>query len=99
MLKYERSGKFIAQYFQSFHARASREHQQRSALGSNCYGIINPDITNEATHIRLKEEESYLLQLGPRFIYDDPKTASRRRTIELATLLRKHEARFHKKKS
>ncbi|CAF4036137.1 unnamed protein product, partial [Rotaria sordida] len=35
---------------------------------------------------------------GSRFIYDDPKTASRRRTIELAALKRKIEARFHEKK-
>ncbi|CAF3924438.1 unnamed protein product, partial [Rotaria sordida] len=36
--------------------------------------------------------------LRPRFIYNDPKTASRRRTIELATLKRKIEARFFEKK-
>ncbi|CAF1529710.1 unnamed protein product, partial [Rotaria sordida] len=43
-------------------------------------------------------EEHELLKLGPRFIYNDPKTASRRRTIELATLKRKIEARFFDKK-
>ncbi|CAF4161894.1 unnamed protein product, partial [Rotaria sordida] len=34
----------------------------------------------------------------PRFTYNDPKTASRRRTTELATLKRKIEARFFEKK-
>ncbi|CAF4296920.1 unnamed protein product, partial [Rotaria sordida] len=43
-------------------------------------------------------EEHELLKLGPRFIYNDPKTASRRRTTELATLKRKIEARFFEKK-
>ena len=38
------------------------------------------------------------MKLGPRFIYDDPKTASRRRTTELATLKRKIETRFHENK-
>ena len=36
--------------------------------------------------------------MGPRFIYNDPKTASRRRTTELATLKRKIEVRFFEKK-
>ena len=39
-----------------------------------------------------------MLKLGPRFIFDDPSTASRRRTSELATLKRKIEARFFEKK-
>ncbi|CAF1260607.1 unnamed protein product [Rotaria sordida] len=43
-------------------------------------------------------DEHELLKLGPRFIYNDPKTTSRRRTIELATLKRKIEARFFEKK-
>jgi hypothetical protein len=52
---------------------------------------------NEA-QAKLTEDEYQLLKLGPRFIYNDPKTASRRRTIELATLKRKIEARFFEKK-
>ncbi|CAF4207037.1 unnamed protein product, partial [Rotaria magnacalcarata] len=44
------------------------------------------------------EEEHQLLKLGPRFIYNDPKTASRRRATELAILKRKIEARFFEKK-
>ncbi|CAF5111309.1 unnamed protein product [Rotaria sp. Silwood1] len=44
------------------------------------------------------EQEHQLLILGPRFIFDDPKMASRQRTAELATLKRKIEARFFDKK-
>ncbi|CAF1283888.1 unnamed protein product [Didymodactylos carnosus] len=39
-----------------------------------------------------------LLKLGPRFIFNDPRTAARRRTIELATLKRKLEQKFYEKK-
>ncbi|CAF4397021.1 unnamed protein product, partial [Rotaria magnacalcarata] len=49
-------------------------------------------------NIKLTEQEHQLLKLGPRFIFDDPKTASRRRTTELATLKRKIETRFFEKK-
>ncbi|CAF3636257.1 unnamed protein product [Rotaria socialis] len=43
-------------------------------------------------------QEHQLLKLGPKFIFNDPKTASRRRTTELATLKRKIETRFFEKK-
>jgi hypothetical protein len=46
----------------------------------------------------LNEDEQRLLKLGPRFIYNDPRTAARRRTTELATLKRKIQARFYEKK-
>ncbi|CAF5013744.1 unnamed protein product, partial [Rotaria sp. Silwood1] len=59
--------------------------------------ILAPAIINEA-NIPLTEEEYQLLKLGPRFIYNDPKTASRRRTIELNALKRKIETRFFEKK-
>jgi hypothetical protein len=48
--------------------------------------------------VKLTEEEYQLLKLGPRFIYNNPKTAARRRTTELATLRRKIEFQFHQKK-
>ncbi|CAF1368879.1 unnamed protein product, partial [Rotaria sordida] len=60
-------------------------------------GLLAPAIINEA-QIQLTEDEYELLKLGPRFIYNNPKTASRRRTIELASLKRKIEARFFEKK-
>jgi hypothetical protein len=47
----------------------------------------------------LNEEEHELLRLGPRFIYDDPQTAARRRTLELAMLKRKIQARFFEKRA
>ncbi|CAF4756448.1 unnamed protein product, partial [Rotaria sp. Silwood2] len=47
---------------------------------------------------KLTEEEYQLLKLGPRFIYNDPTTVSRRRTTELATLKRKIEIQFFRKK-
>ena len=46
----------------------------------------------------MTKEEHQLLKLGPKFIFDDPKTAARRRTIELATLKRKLERKFYEKK-
>ncbi|CAF4118090.1 unnamed protein product, partial [Rotaria sordida] len=49
-------------------------------------------------NIQLTEEEHQLLKLGPKFIFNDPKTAARRRTIELATLKRKIEKCFLRKK-
>ncbi|CAF5119257.1 unnamed protein product, partial [Rotaria sp. Silwood1] len=43
-------------------------------------------------------QEHELLKLGPKFIFNDPKTAARRHTIELATLKRKIENCFLRKK-
>ncbi|CAM4824256.1 unnamed protein product [Rotaria magnacalcarata] len=60
-------------------------------------GFLAPTIINEAK-AKLTEEEYQLLKLGPRFIYNDPKAASRRRTTELALLKRKIEIRFFEKK-
>ncbi|CAF5006298.1 unnamed protein product, partial [Rotaria socialis] len=59
--------------------------------------FLAPTIINE-TKTKLSEEEYELLKSGPRFIYNDPKTASRRRATELAILKRKIELRFFEKK-
>ena len=48
--------------------------------------------------MKLNEDEQQLLKLGPRFIFNDPRTAARRRTTELATLKRKIQARFYENK-
>jgi hypothetical protein len=48
--------------------------------------------------MNLTEDEYQLLKCGPRFIFNDPKTASQRRRTELATLKRKIEIRFFEKK-
>ncbi|CAF4323888.1 unnamed protein product, partial [Rotaria magnacalcarata] len=62
-------------------------------------------LTDEIKHIiegfpRNTEEndEQVDAESGPRFIYNDPKTASRRRVTELAILKRKIELRFFEKK-
>ncbi|CAF2052864.1 unnamed protein product [Rotaria magnacalcarata] len=60
-------------------------------------GLLGPAIINDA-QTPLTEEEHQLLNLGPRFIYNDPQTAARRRTTELATLKRKIKNRFFDKK-
>ncbi|CAF1521697.1 unnamed protein product [Rotaria sp. Silwood1] len=60
-------------------------------------GFLAPTIINEA-QAKLTEEEYQLLKLGSRFIYNDPQTASRRCTTELAMLKRKIEAQFFEKK-
>ncbi|CAM4957216.1 unnamed protein product [Rotaria socialis] len=87
-----------------FRRAASRERSQRTRR--NCCpdsykivgrGFLAPTIRNEAK-AKLTEEEYQLLKLGPRFICNDPKAASRRRTTELAVLKRKIEARFFTKK-
>ncbi|CAF1350021.1 unnamed protein product [Rotaria sordida] len=60
-------------------------------------GFLAPAIINDA-NIRLTEEEHQLLKLGPKFILNDPKTVTRRRRTQLATLKRKIEKCFlHKK--
>ncbi|CAF4225585.1 unnamed protein product, partial [Rotaria sordida] len=84
---------------------ASRERKQQPRIGnsrsdSNTFagrGFLAPAIINEAD-IQLTEEEHQLLKLGPKFIFNDPKTASRRRITELATLKRKIEKCFLRKK-
>ncbi|CAF1666200.1 unnamed protein product [Rotaria magnacalcarata] len=90
--------------FKQYHELPSRgrRQQSRTNLHPDSYpitgrGFLAPAIINGA-NIKLNEQEHQLLKLGPRFIYDDPKTAARRRTTELATLKRKLEARFFEKK-
>ncbi|CAF4560692.1 unnamed protein product, partial [Rotaria magnacalcarata] len=94
--------------FKQYHELPSRGQLQQSTTGrrrnngpdSSTFtrrGLLGPAIINQA-NIKLTEQEHQLLRLGPRFIFDDPKTAARRRTTELATLKRKLEARFFEKK-
>ena len=88
-------------------SRASRERaEEQTRTRRNRYpdsdsiagrGFLAPVVINEA-QIKLTEDEYQLLRLGPRFIYNDPATAARRRTTELATLKRKIQARFYEKK-
>ncbi|CAF3329392.1 unnamed protein product [Rotaria socialis] len=90
--------------FKQYHELPSRgrRKQSRTCRRPDSYsitgrGFLAPAIINQA-NIKLTEQEHQLLRLGPRFIFDDPKTAARRRTTELATLKRKLEARFFEKK-
>ncbi|CAF2979464.1 unnamed protein product [Rotaria socialis] len=94
-----------------FRRKASRGQLQRSKGNYNnrrrnnspdscstiTRGLLGPAIINDA-QTPLTEEEHQLLNLGPRFIYNDPQTAARRRTTELATLKRKIKNRFFDKK-
>ncbi|CAF5048907.1 unnamed protein product, partial [Rotaria magnacalcarata] len=67
------------------------------SCSNSAQGVFTPAIINEAI-IKLTEQEHQLLKLGPRFIFDGPNTASRRRINELTTLKRKIEARFFEQK-
>ncbi|CAF4430201.1 unnamed protein product [Rotaria socialis] len=78
-------------------AKQSRTFRRPDSHPITERGFLAPAIINQA-NIKLTEQEHQLLRLGPRFIIDDPKTASRRRTTELATLKRKIETRFFEKK-
>ncbi|CAF4074483.1 unnamed protein product [Adineta steineri] len=87
----------------SFTRRTNRgRNRQRSCPNSNSVGNsrgpLGPNIINQIPHIQLNEDEYHILRLGPRFIFNDPKIASRRRTKELSKLRRKLESRFHGKK-
>ncbi|CAF4122854.1 unnamed protein product, partial [Rotaria magnacalcarata] len=78
-------------------AKQSRTFRRPDSYPITGRGFLAPAIINQA-NIKLTEQEHQLLRLGPRFIFDDPKTAARRRTTELVTLKRKLEARFFEKK-
>ncbi|CAF4154274.1 unnamed protein product [Rotaria sp. Silwood2] len=89
--------------FKSYH-ELRRTGQSRSTSGrcpgSDTFagrGFLTPAIINQA-NIYLTDEEEKLLKLGPKFIFNEPAIAARRRTIELATLKRKIEQKFHEKK-
>ncbi|CAF1570822.1 unnamed protein product [Rotaria magnacalcarata] len=98
--------KVVMQHFQitmNHAGTVSRERNQHRR--TNCpdsstvvgRGFLAPTVIND-THAKLTEDEYQLLKLGPRFIYNDPKAASRRRPTELATFKRKIEARLFEKK-
>jgi hypothetical protein len=89
-----------------FFRRTASRGRHEGTRRSHCYpdshliagrGFLAPAVINEG-QVKLTEDEYQLLKLGPRFIYNDPQTAARRRLTELATLQRKIEARFYEKK-
>ncbi|CAF2091299.1 unnamed protein product [Rotaria magnacalcarata] len=79
-------------------SRRRRRRNNPSGSYSNVgRGLLSSVIINEA-NTRLTEEYHELFKLDPRFIYNDPKTTSRQRTTEVATLKRKIENRLFEKK-
>ncbi|CAF2096381.1 unnamed protein product [Rotaria magnacalcarata] len=64
-------------------------------VNQSCYFLDEQRVEGEQNN---PEPVAVPTLIRPRFIFDDPKTASRRRTTELATLKRKIEARFFEKK-
>ncbi|CAF1273319.1 unnamed protein product [Rotaria sordida] len=93
------------EYYHQLHARSQGQNRRSATTTTttttrNCPDsfIIGPNIINEASQIKLTEDEYQLLQLGHRLIFNDPQTASRRRITELAALRRKIETRFFEKK-
>ncbi|CAF4234400.1 unnamed protein product, partial [Rotaria sp. Silwood2] len=75
--------------FIHYHELPCRERyqQSRTRINRSDYntfagrGFLAPTIINEA-NIRLIEEEHELLKLGPKFIFNDPKIAARRRITD-----------------
>ncbi|CAF1199245.1 unnamed protein product [Adineta ricciae] len=100
-IDYKKCYEAFENYYKLSMKRYQLEAEQSSNSSSsynNNYGLLSPNIINEAPHIQLTEDEQHILKLGPRFIFDDPKTASKRRTNELATLRNKLEKRFYENK-
>ncbi|CAM4901951.1 unnamed protein product [Rotaria socialis] len=80
--------------------RIQRKRRRNSCPDSSSIvwrGLLAPTIINE-TQTKLTEEEHQIFKLGLQFIYNDPKTASRRCATELAILKSKIEDGFFEKK-
>ncbi|CAF1372469.1 unnamed protein product [Rotaria sordida] len=81
------------------HYHDLREKRLKLEAEQSTYFLVQERVEGETNEVITPTLDEYeLLKLGPRFIYNNPKTASRRRTIELASLKRKIEARFFEKK-
>ncbi|CAF3917583.1 unnamed protein product [Rotaria sordida] len=81
------------------HYHDLREKRLKLEAEQSIYFLVQERVEGETNEVITPTLDEYkLLKLGPRFIYNNPKTASRRRTTELATLKRKIEARFFEKK-
>ncbi|CAF4628119.1 unnamed protein product [Rotaria socialis] len=80
--------------------RIQRKRRRNSCPDSSSIvwrGLLAPTIINE-TQTKLTEEEHQIFKLGLQFIYNDPKTASRRCATELTILKSKIEDGFFEKK-
>ncbi|CAF1488392.1 unnamed protein product [Adineta steineri] len=92
------SNKEDKQHFEAFELYYKLCMKRHQLQAEQSHGPFGPNIINQASNIQLNEDEYHILKLGPRFIFNDPKIASQRRTKELSTLRRKLESRFHEKK-
>ncbi|CAF3810183.1 unnamed protein product [Rotaria sordida] len=89
----------MRQITKDFRIQTMKLYVQSAARENEILSNEIKTIINEA-NIQLTEEEHQLLRLGSKFIFNDPKTAARRRITVLATLKRKIEKCFlHKKVS
>ncbi|CAF1366802.1 unnamed protein product [Adineta steineri] len=90
--KEEKEDKQNFEAFEYYYKLSMKRHQLQAE--QSCHFLDEERIVDEID----KEIAPILIPLGPRFIFDDPKIASRRRTKELSKLRRKLEKRFHGKK-
>ncbi|CAF1326714.1 unnamed protein product, partial [Adineta steineri] len=83
--------------FQLYYKLSMKRHHLQAE--QSCHFLDDERVVGEInTEIAPAPDEYHILKLGPRFIFNDPKIASQRRTKELSKLRRKLESRFHGKK-
>ncbi|CAF4553994.1 unnamed protein product, partial [Rotaria sp. Silwood2] len=83
-----------------------REKRMKLEIEQSMHFLSEQQVEGDTNNLQIQEEiiaptviqEHQLLKLGPKFIFNDPKTAARRRITELATLKRKLENCFFQKK-
>ncbi|CAF5146701.1 unnamed protein product, partial [Rotaria sp. Silwood1] len=76
-----------------------REKRMNLEIGQSMHFLFELQAEGDTNNLQIQEEiiaptviqEHQLLRLGPKFIFNDPKTAARRRITELAALRRKIE--------
>ncbi|CAF4693977.1 unnamed protein product, partial [Rotaria sp. Silwood2] len=83
-----------------------RQKRMKLEIEQSMHFLSEQQVEGDTNNLQIQEEiiaptviqEHQLLKLGPKFIFNDPKTAARRRITELATLKRKLENCFFQKK-
>ncbi|UJR18785.1 hypothetical protein I4U23_005691 [Adineta vaga] len=78
---------------------ALREKRYALQLDQSIHFLEEYRVEDDINLIATKETIVPTTHIRPQFIYDNPQTAIRRRTIELTTLKRKIESRFFDRKS
>ncbi|CAF4153085.1 unnamed protein product, partial [Adineta steineri] len=79
--------------FELYYKLSMKRHQLQAE--QSCHFLDDERVVGE---INTEIAPAPILKLGPRFIFNDPRIASQRRTKELSKLRRKLESRFHSKK-